>query len=134
MVFLFYFFISRRCRRTICALVTGFQTFALPVWPVGVEPALQGQGIGVALIEHTLARAAALGHRLVLLVGDPVYYARFGFRSAAPHGITMAGEPPGRLQYYELVPDALAGVSGAVRRAEGCGDAAFERRRVEIAG
>lgn len=91
---------------------------ALLLGPVGVEPGLQGKGIGAALIGRTLADAAALGHRLVLLVGNPVYYARFGFRSAAPHGIAVPGEPPGRLQYYELVPDALAGVCGTVNRCD----------------
>lgn len=89
-------------------------TPALLLGPVGVEPGLQGRGIGAALIERTLSGAASLGHRLVLLVGDPVYYARFGFRSAAPRGIRVPGEPPGRLQYFELAPDALVGVSGTV--------------------
>lgn len=92
---------------------------ALLLGPVGVEPGLQGKGIGAALIERTLGAAAALGHRLVLLVGDPVYYARFGFRSAAPHGIFVPGEPEGRLQYYELARDALAGVTGEVRPVRG---------------
>jgi len=115
-------------------------TPALLLGPVGVEPGLQGKGIGAALIERTLTDAAALGHRLVLLVGDPVYYARFGFRSAAPHGIAVPGEPPGRLQYFELVPDALAGVAGTVMRSDavagtavpgagGCGAEAVLTRR-----
>src|SRR3546814_8684549 len=33
-MFLFFFFSSRR-RHTRCALVTGVQTCALPIWPVG---------------------------------------------------------------------------------------------------
>src|SRR3546814_9377173 len=33
-VFLFYFFFSSRRRHTRCALVTGVQTCALPIWPV----------------------------------------------------------------------------------------------------
>src|SRR3546814_10121866 len=32
MIFFFFFFSSRR-RHTICALVTGVQTCALPIWP-----------------------------------------------------------------------------------------------------
>ena len=75
------------------------------------------------MIERPLGCATALGHRLVLLVGDPVYYARFGFCSAAPHGISMPGEPPGRLQFYELVPEALAGLAGPVMRFDDCGNA-----------
>mgnify|MGYP005818900377 CR=1 FL=1 len=106
-------------------------TPALLLGPVGVEPGLQGRGIGAALIERTLNGAAALGHRLVLLVGDPVYYARFGFRSAAPHGIRVPAEPPGRLQYFELVPEALDGVSGTVMHRDAMvGGASPEPRRL----
>src|SRR3546814_7061824 len=37
LVFLFFFFSSRR-RHTRCALVTGVQTCALPIWPPGLRP------------------------------------------------------------------------------------------------
>jgi predicted N-acetyltransferase YhbS len=50
------------------------------------------------------------------LVGDAAFYRRFGFAPAAPLGITMPEEAPGRLLVKELVPDALAGVSGAITR------------------
>jgi len=48
----------------------------------------------------------------VLLVGDLSYYGRFGFRSAAAHGIGMPGEQPHRLQVLELQAGALDGVAG----------------------
>lgn len=50
---------------------------ALALAPVAVTPARQGRGIGAALI----ARAQALtpDHTMIVL-GDPAYYARFGFR------------------------------------------------------
>src|SRR3546814_7144995 len=32
-IFFIYFFFSSRRRHTICALVTGVQTCALPIWP-----------------------------------------------------------------------------------------------------
>ncbi|MFN4089946.1 MAG: GNAT family N-acetyltransferase [Alphaproteobacteria bacterium] len=93
-------------------------TPAILLGPIGVEPGLQRSGIGAALIAHTLANAAALGHRLVLLVGDPAYYARFGFRPAASLGIEVQGEPPGRLQFFELTPGAVSAAKGIVRRAD----------------
>src|SRR3546814_1116426 len=37
MVGYFYFFFSSRRRHTSCALVTGVQTCALPIWRVGTE-------------------------------------------------------------------------------------------------
>jgi putative acetyltransferase len=49
--------------------------------PVAVEPGRQGQGIGRALIEAGLARLAALGAAGCVLVGEPDFYGRFGFRA-----------------------------------------------------
>lgn len=49
--------------------------------PVGVLPERQGQGIGSALVREALRVLSAAGARGVVLVGDPAYYARFGFRT-----------------------------------------------------
>lgn len=50
---------------------------ALALAPVAVHPALHGRGIGKALIHAALA--ARPDHAIILL-GDPAYYSRFGFR------------------------------------------------------
>ena len=60
--------------------------------PVSVAPAHQKEGIGAALIREGLARMQAAGHGGCVLLGDPGYYARFGF--AATPGITYPGVPP----------------------------------------
>lgn len=49
---------------------------ALALAPVAVHPALQGRGIGAALVRAALQ--AMPGHSIVVL-GDPAYYSRFGF-------------------------------------------------------
>jgi putative acetyltransferase len=49
--------------------------------PISVLPEHQRQGIGKALIENGLSRLKALGARGCVLVGDPLYYQRFGFRN-----------------------------------------------------
>lgn len=49
--------------------------------PVAVRPDRHGEGIGGALIREGLARLRALGARGCVLVGDPGYYGRFGFRA-----------------------------------------------------
>lgn len=49
--------------------------------PVSVLPEFQKQGIGRALITEGLSRLQARGARGCALVGDPGYYARFGFRN-----------------------------------------------------
>jgi len=85
---------------------------ALLLGPLAVAPDRRGEGIGKALVDATLDRAAAAGHGLVLLVGEPVYYARFGFEPAAPRGLVMPGEHPDRLMLRVLDP-AAAPVPGA---------------------
>lgn len=49
--------------------------------PVSVQPGLQRQGIGKALVNEGLRLLKTLGARGCILVGDPAYYERFGFRS-----------------------------------------------------
>lgn len=60
---------------------------ALGLGPVSVRPDLQGRGIGDALIREVLARATEDGETLVALVGEPAYYRRFGFATAAELGV-----------------------------------------------
>jgi predicted N-acetyltransferase YhbS len=89
---------------------------ALLLGPVVVDPAHKGRGYGKALIGEGLARAAAQGFRLVLLVGDMPYYGRFGFIPVPPGQITLPGPvDPERLLALELVPGALAGANGLVK-------------------
>ena len=49
--------------------------------PVSVKPELQRRGIGKALIEAVLKRLKKSGAKGCVLVGDPGYYERFGFRN-----------------------------------------------------
>lgn len=66
---------------------------ALGLGPLGVRPGFQGAGIGAALIEGALAIAGATGEELVFVLGEPEYYARFGFsaEAAAPFASPYAG-------------------------------------------
>ena len=88
---------------------------ALLLGPLAVAPGRAGEGIGRTLVNRSLDMAQAGGHRIVLLVGPMAYYGQFGFRPAAPHGLTMPDEAPERLLVAELVPDALTGVAGTVK-------------------
>ena len=64
---------------------------ALMLGPIAIDPALQSLGLGGKLMREALSRAAALGHRAVLLVGDAPYYERFGFSSAKTGSLWLPG-------------------------------------------
>ncbi|OPY53632.1 MAG: Acetyltransferase (GNAT) family protein [Methanosaeta sp. PtaU1.Bin112] len=59
--------------------------------PISVLPELQKQGIGRSLMREGLARLRSLGAKGCILVGDPGYYERFGFRS--PKDLVVEGVP-----------------------------------------
>ena len=60
---------------------------ALALAPVAVAPEWQGKGAGSALVRTGIARAARRHERLIVVLGDPSYYGRFGFVAAIPMGI-----------------------------------------------
>ena len=81
--------------------------------PISVLPEFQKQGIGSALIVHSLRAAADMGLKAVLIYGDPDYYHRFGFKSAKEFNIsTSEGTFMEALMALELCEGALCGVSG----------------------
>jgi len=51
------------------------------VGPVSVLPEYQRQGVGKSLIHEGLSLLKARGSKGCVLVGDPKYYGRFGFRN-----------------------------------------------------
>lgn len=59
--------------------------------PLAVEPARQRGGVGSALMQATLETLTARGAAGCVLVGDPAYYARFGF--APLPGLELPGVP-----------------------------------------
>jgi len=62
----------------------------LALAPLSVAPAQQHAGIGSALMRETVRRADALREPLIVLLGHPGYYPRFGFENARALGI----DPP----------------------------------------
>jgi putative acetyltransferase len=62
------------------------------IGPVSVLPEFQRKGCGKALINEGLTLLKASGAQGCLLVGDPSYYQRFGFRNIPE--LTLAGVPP----------------------------------------
>lgn len=88
---------------------------ALLLGPLGVAPERQNYGIGRGLVCRGHMMAEELGYQLVLLVGEEKYYSRFGYKPAAPYGLSMPGEDPARLMVHELKSGALDKVAGDVQ-------------------
>lgn len=81
--------------------------------PVSVLPAFQKQGVGSALIFHTINIAKGMGYPAIFIYGDPRYYCRFGFRCAEKYDIKAAdGKFAVALLALELQPNALNNMPG----------------------
>lgn len=63
------------------------QQSALALAPLAVRPGRQQQGIGAELIEQGVRVCHKLGHRIIIVLGDPEYYSRFGFQPASRFAI-----------------------------------------------
>jgi putative acetyltransferase len=86
---------------------------ALNLAPLAVLPAFQRRGIGTALVERGLSGGHDLGHKIVIVVGHPEYYPRFGFKPARALGLECPFPAPDEaFMALELVPGALDGISG----------------------
>lgn len=77
--------------------------------PVSVLPERQGQGLGTALVTRALEALDALGAAGCVVLGDPGYYARFGFRQEPD--LVLPGVPA---QYFQAIALRGAVPSGQV--------------------
>ena len=59
--------------------------------PLSVQPILHRQGIGKSLVEEGLRRLCSLGAAGCVVLGDPAFYERFGFRNHEE--LHLAGVP-----------------------------------------
>lgn len=97
--------------RVTCA--DGGEHPVLTFGPVSILPKHQKQGIGSALVDHSMRAARAMGYGAILIYRDPGYYHRFGFRPAEAFSITNAeGRFHPALQALGLEAGTLAGIRG----------------------
>ncbi|KAG1272769.1 hypothetical protein G6F65_011471 [Rhizopus arrhizus] len=75
--------------------------------PISVLPGWQGQGIGAALMHAALEALRQQGARGCVLLGEPGYYGRFGFR--AEPGLILPGVPAEYFQALCLRPPMAQG-------------------------
>jgi len=76
--------------------------------PVSVVPALQAKGIGSKLVRQALGMLKEQGASGCVVLGDPLYYTRFGFRNEA--GLVLPGVPPEYFMAISFGPTVPAGV------------------------
>jgi putative acetyltransferase len=75
----------------VCSRATMGQGRSVGLGPIAVRPDVQGEGIGSALVAAVLVTADQAAEPAVVLLGDPGWYAHFGFETAAGHGIGSPG-------------------------------------------
>jgi putative acetyltransferase len=85
--------------------------------PLAVATAAQRRGIGGALVRAGLDTCRAYGCGFVVVLGDPGYYARFGFGRASDRGIANEYGADEEFMLLELLPDALPPTGGLARYA-----------------
>ena len=80
--------------------------------PIGVVPDYQGQGIGSQLVREGLAGCRSKSCDVVVLLGAPEYYSRFGFFRASSSGLTSEFGAGPEFQAVELTRGSLRKGSG----------------------
>ncbi|MBC2886048.1 N-acetyltransferase [Ochrobactrum sp. CM-21-5] len=88
-------------------LIAGEQNDWYGLGPVSVRPERQGEGIGSALIREGLARLQRAGAKGCVLLGEPGYYGRFGFK--ADVRLRLSGVPAEYFQCRAFGPDMPEG-------------------------
>ncbi|GAB2678976.1 GNAT family N-acetyltransferase [Thalassiella azotivora] len=83
---------------------------AVALAPVAVHPEHQRRGVGQALVRRLLGEARSAGETLVVVLGDPGYYGRFGFGPAEDLGIVGPYGGPA-FQALQLAADAPVGLA-----------------------
>lgn len=84
--------------------------------PMAVLPEFQKRGIGLKLVRTGLEECRRLGHQVVVVLGHPGYYPRFGFVPARQKGLRCEYPVPDEaFMVLELKEGALSGRAGLVR-------------------
>ncbi|VTR98529.1 GNAT family N-acetyltransferase [Tuwongella immobilis] len=93
------------------------QALGVGLAPVAVDADLRRQGIATRLVQAGLDRCRELGFGWCVVLGEPAFYRRFGFRPAYPFGLFDRYEGGDAFQVLELSPGALPRDAGRVEYA-----------------
>src|SRR5262249_30761986 len=96
-------------------LTDGGTVSALSLAPLAVLPEYQKQGIASALVRKGLELCRDAGHRIVVVLGHPHFYPRFGFSAKLAKAIASPFSGRDSWMALELAAGALDGVTGWVQ-------------------
>lgn len=89
---------------------------AMGLAPMSVLPDHQRRGIGSLLVREGLEECRRIGHEVVVVLGHPKFYPRFGFTPASSKGLRSEYDVPDDVfMVAELRPGALGGRRGLVK-------------------
>jgi putative acetyltransferase len=97
------------------------EVHAAALAPMAVLPNLQRQGVGAMLIREGLKACAGRGYGIVIVLGHPDYYPRFGFSAALTGNLQSPFTGSEAFMAMEITDGALDGVQGVVRYPEAFG-------------
>jgi putative acetyltransferase len=98
---------------TITSEQTSFEAIALG--PMAVLPSHQRTGIGSQLVQLGLEECRKMEQSIVIVLGHPKFYPRFGFKPSLPFGIRWEHDVPAEVfMVAELNEGALKGRGGVV--------------------
>ena len=86
---------------------------AVALAPLAVTPSRQRRGIGSTLVEEGMRACREAGRRIVIVLGHPEFYPRFGFSASRAERLASPYSGPAFMA-AELVSGALEGVEGEV--------------------
>jgi putative acetyltransferase len=96
--------------------IEGVGIGAVGIGPLAVLPEYQGRGVGTALMFALVGAAEATRERLLVLLGEPDYYGRFGFQAGSEVGV---GSPdPEWGTYFQALQLSDGPVNGTFRYAK----------------
>lgn len=100
-----------------CALLTRCLVGGVPALalaPVATAPAHQRRGAGQAVVRALLDAAERRGEPLVLVLGHPEYYPKFGFVPASRYGIRPGFDVPDEAMMALVLDDSAPVPQGTI--------------------
>ncbi len=83
--------------------------------PLAVLPEHQGTGLGTDLVRHGIAALKDRRHGVLVVLGEPAFYARFGFRPANTFGLKCSYDVPPECFLALPLDTGYCGGGGLVR-------------------